>query len=103
MAYEIYAAAAAGTILRIIMADGYAGLPKFYETVDGKTKFQLNVIGTFIFSIIGAVLASAIVIQTGQVAYATPGAAFVGAYLVPHLVDRTVTKVTPNKEPEGEA
>jgi fluoride ion exporter CrcB/FEX len=98
MVYEIYAGAAAGTITRIVLQNGYDGLPQFYTSVDGKTTFQLNVLGVFLMGILTSILGVFVAMQTGALQFTSFGAAFAATYIGSNVIDNVLTKLKPNVE-----
>lgn len=98
MVYEVYAGAAAGTITRIVLQNGYDGLPQFYTTVDGKTTFQLNVLGVFLMGILTSVIGVFVAMQTGAVQFTSFGAAFAATYIGSSVIDNVTTKLIPDVE-----
>lgn len=84
-----YIMAVIGTILRVIMMDGYMAMPRYENG-----RLQLNIVGTVIVSLIGTFAA----MQAMPALFATPFGALVAAYSSSYAVDRVVTKLTPNPE-----
>ncbi|WP_297898218.1 hypothetical protein [Methanobrevibacter sp.] len=88
----IFLAILIAIVLRIWIEKGYFLLPKIY-TKDGKTYFQLNILGT-VFTALITVL---ILYQAQPELFTSFIPALVTAYTVPHLFDNIVTKVMPDE------
>lgn len=88
----IFLAILIAIILRIWIEKGYFLLPKIYSK-NGKTYFQLNIIGT----IFTALITVFILYQAQPELFSTFIGALVTSYTVPHLFDNIVTKVMPDE------
>lgn len=88
----IFLAILIAIILRIWIEKGYLLLPKICNK-NGKTYFQLNIIGT----IFTALITVFILYQAQPELFSTFIGALVAAYTVPHLFDNIVTKVMPDE------
>ena len=85
-------------ILRILLKNGYEFiLPKIVVNSEGKTKFELNSLGTILISLI-AVLT---IYQATPEGFITPAAAFLTAYGSNSIIENIGTKIMPNKEQDN--